>query len=360
MRRSLRFIGFGADALLILLFLFGYAARYVHPRYAWVAELVAVGLPYLSVLLIGATVAVGLARRWRLLAVHLVLLGLIVIRFAPPVWLSRAAEAHPDDLTVMTYNVPRWSSEELERQKEQDMTALVGREEPDVLGLQEARIRFRDGKVWGLHGQFYLEALLNSMGYRVRSPKEEGLVNIMQPVLSHLEIDEVERTYLPEDLETAEVMRVRLQWQGRPMVVYNLHLRSFGQQKPWEEDRHSPFSWLSWGEYLRRYRTAFRDRAREAERIRQMLDEETLPTIVVGDFNSTQHSWVYREILADRSDAFKVAGSGWGATYHRELPFARIDFIMASPEFEVISAHVPEGTDLSDHRPLVARLRWKD
>ena len=152
-------------------------------------------------------------------------------------------------------------------------------------------------------------------------------------------------------------VRTRFRWQGRDAVLYNLHMRSFGSRKPWKDDVAllRPATLVS---YLQQFRQAYMDRAWEAEQLHAMMREEELPMLVVGDFNSTPHSWVYRRMSDGMQDAFLTAGRGWGATYHTHLPVTRIDFILASPEWEVVSAHVP-AVALSDHRPVVARLRWR-
>ena len=81
MRRFFRTVVLLLDGGLLILFLVGYLARYGHPRYAWWAELIAIALPLLSLLLVGTTILVALTRRWKLLAVHLVLIVLAAIRF---------------------------------------------------------------------------------------------------------------------------------------------------------------------------------------------------------------------------------------------------------------------------------------
>mgnify|MGYP006177651277 CR=1 FL=1 len=85
-----------------------------------------------------------------------------------------------------------------------------------------------------------------------------------------------------------------------------------------------------------------------------------LIVLVVGDFNSTMHHWEYRQVARGLRNVFTMRGRAWGATYHAALPLVRIDHILASPEWEVVSARVPTAHAFSDHRPVVARLRWRD
>ena len=103
-------------------------------------------------------------------------------------------------------------------------------------------------------------------------------------------------------------------------------------------------------------------RAEELARgIRARIEAETLPVVISGDFNATRHNWAYRHIARGFQDAFVEQGEGWSATYHSERPLVRIDHILVGPEWEVVRAYVPPSTEIvSDHRPLVARIRWRD
>lgn len=86
------------------------------------------------------------------------------------------------------------------------------------------------------------------------------------------------------------------------------------------------------------------------------------PAIIMGDFNNTDQSDNYRRMRqAGLTDAFRAAGSGFGATFPARLwplPPVRIDFIFVTDDFTPVDAHVgPDGW--SDHYPVVADLIWQ-
>lgn len=356
-RRFLRFVFYVLDAALLTLFLVGYLARYMHPRYAWWAEIVAVGLPYLSAGVVAAAALTALRRRWRLLALHAVCLALIVVRFGLPLPL-RGEEARPGDLRVMTFNVPRWGGLAI-ADKTRRLEALTRAVRPDLVALQEANTVFDGRRNLSKRSPSYVRSLVDSLHYRVLRP--DGGRRTPQPVLGRLPLDDPSQVALQvgtDEENLTYVVRMGFRWKGRRAVLYNVHLHSFGGKKPWEAEDPDPLNMSFWGPYFRQYRRDYRVRAREVEKIRAMLEEETLPVVVVGDFNSTPHSWAYRQLAAGMQDAFHRAGSGWGATYHARLPFARIDFVLASEEWEIVDAAVPD-VRLSDHRPLLATLRWR-
>ena len=88
-----------------------------------------------------------------------------------------------------------------------------------------------------------------------------------------------------------------------------------------------------------------------------------LPYIIVGDFNTPSSSSLYRDTWGDLTNAFDVAGMGYGYTSpcanHRfwlnNTPWLRIDHILVSPECGVRSCRIGES-DGSDHRLISARV----
>ena len=360
MRRFFRIVILLLDAGLLILFLVGYLARYGHPSYAWWAELIAIALPFLSVLLIGATILVALARRWKLLAVHLVLIVLAALRF---VSFESGVEPAQGDLTLMTFNTSRGGgarAEDLGRA----ITALVRAEAPDLAAFQESYIQYHPTTPT-VRPEPVLATLVDSLGYRTIGPDGgQHATYTPQPVLGRVEL--IEQTQAVRLLElngtnrtTSRVVRTHFRWQGREAVHYNLHLHSFGSDKPWQDETYDPFSPGFWMSYLRQYRTAYFLRAKEIDQVRAMLEAEHLPLIVSGDFNSTPHNSAFYSLADGFQDAYGIAGRGWGATYHVDWPVARIDHVLVGPEWKVVSAHVAAST-VSDHLPLVVRLRWRE
>ncbi|HMB93270.1 MAG TPA: endonuclease/exonuclease/phosphatase family protein [Rhodothermales bacterium] len=343
------------DGLLLVLFVVGYASRYVPSRFFWWAEVVATGLPYLSMVLVVVTITVALMQRWRLLAVHVVLLVLALLRFAS---FGGGAEPQPDDLVLLTFNTSKGGGAQAEEQGHA-ITKLVRIEDPDIVALQESSVEFHPtGR--RIRPIVPIRALIDSLGYHIIGPDgEREAVYTKQPVLAEVELVEQTQRLLHEDNMGTGVVRTHFRWKGREAVHYNLHLHSFGYTKPWEDAGRNIYSFSFWKRYLLQYRDAYLDRAAEMRKVQAMLAEETLPVIVSGDFNSTPHNHAFYGIAQGLQDAFKVAGQGWGATYRADRPFARIDHVLASNEWEVVSAHVTKA-DHSDHRALIVRLRWAE
>ena len=105
------------------------------------------------------------------------------------------------------------------------------------------------------------------------------------------------------------------------------------------------------------YRTA-EERMAQARRLLEILEEETVPVILAGDFNSTPDSEVMRVI----GDSFTIPDKGEDRlTWASDNPEREIDFIAYRPRdrFTVVESRVVDEPLASDHRPvlLVVEMR---
>ncbi len=99
---------------------------------------------------------------------------------------------------------------------------------------------------------------------------------------------------------------------------------------------------------------ARRERASEVAAAWAAADEMT---VVGGDFNMPVESRIYARDWGGFGNAFSAAGTGWGYTKWTRWFGVRIDHILYSSPWVCTAAWV--GPDVgSDHRPLLADLRW--
>jgi endonuclease/exonuclease/phosphatase (EEP) superfamily protein YafD len=91
----------------------------------------------------------------------------------------------------------------------------------------------------------------------------------------------------------------------------------------------------------------------QAQMIKKQLNNTRHPYIFCADMNAVPSGYVYQHVKEGLRDAFLMAGSGLGGTYHRFSFTLRIDDMLTSPDFTAIQYSSPH-LDLSDHYPLLA------
>jgi endonuclease/exonuclease/phosphatase family metal-dependent hydrolase len=132
-------------------------------------------------------------------------------------------------------------------------------------------------------------------------------------------------------LEPRGALWVEVEIEGRPVQIINTHLGLV----PREQQRQAAFlagpAWLGHPNCQG-------------------------PTILLGDFNATATSVVYRTFVGKLSAARTLAGSTPTATFPAPLPVLRIDHLFVSPEIQVsdvFAPFTPLTRAASDHLPLV-------
>jgi len=100
---------------------------------------------------------------------------------------------------------------------------------------------------------------------------------------------------------------------------------------------------------------AFIKRSAQVIKIKDHAAQCPYPYIISGDFNDTPASYAVNEMAKGLKNAFREKGSGFGRTYNGTFPNFQIDYIMASPQFDVLSYQIIEKK-LSDHYPVRSDL----
>jgi hypothetical protein len=363
-RRSILHVAaVGAAATLGALTLVGLAAAYLDPYHFWWAAIVAVLLPYLAAMLLAGLITLISLRLWGWSLVAGVILLLALARLAPFERFTHNVVASGEDFIVMTFSVPRYgeSAEALA----QDVFDLLEGEVPHLVALQEAIAWRHEESPGSPRIADYVRPALDSLGYLLAIPARLAEARTPLPVLTRYPegafvVSQNEGSLGPtlDGLGPSRFVRTHFRWQGRDAVMYNVHLRGYGTEKPWDEDAFPLMRPQAWAPFFARYRQAYRLRSVEVRDLRERIDAEELPVILAGDLNVTSDNWDYRFLGRGLIDAFRVGGRGWGGTYRGDIPLVRIDYIMVDPQFEVVRAHVPD-VRFSDHRPVVTSIRWR-
>lgn len=268
-----------------------------------------------------------LIRRWRLaLALIVPVLGLI-LTYAP-LFLPRGDFTPPADtteLTVLTFNV-QTSTNSLD-----SLVEVIEEAGADVVALQELS---REAAA------YFEEELVDRYTYMALHPQENPFQG--QGVLSIYPIT-ADTYWINEELEKPlGHMRVELAVGEQMIVLYNTHPTP-------------PFS-IEWG-----FNTD--SHSAEIEELLSRVGRETMPVVLVGDFNFSSQFAEYDRIVYDEgySDVFREAGTiGFGFTYPdtsgMPVPIMRLDYIFHDENFHAREAHVWPRSGVSDHQPPFARL----
>jgi endonuclease/exonuclease/phosphatase (EEP) superfamily protein YafD len=146
--------------------------------------------------------------------------------------------------------------------------------------------------------------------------------------------DDVDTQILRASRIRDSVVRVEVSLGDQPIIVYAI------QSRPPSNETDATYR----DEYF--------------DDLSQMVQSETLPTVVVGDFQTTPWSHAFRELTADTGLENSMAGFGLQTTWPADRwAFFRIpvDHLLHSPELTTIDRYL--GPILGvDHRPLVVKL----
>lgn len=152
--------------------------------------------------------------------------------------------------------------------------------------------------------------------------------------------------------------------RGDTVRVYNLHLEStrFGDDdysflsNLTDPDKESPKLTEGSKRMLWKLRRAFIIRSDQVKRLQEHVSRSPYPVILTGDFNDPPTSFTYQRLTRRLKDSYRGAGRVWfESTYSGKLPSFRIDYILHSDDFSVVSYRKYQ-VDLSDHSPVEAVL----
>ncbi|WP_127024904.1 endonuclease/exonuclease/phosphatase family protein [Flagellimonas beolgyonensis] len=251
---------------------------------------------------------------------------------------SDAVESGENHLKVMTYNV--WGFNKNGWIKEPNIgdriIDFVKKEDPDILCFQEYD-RSKDDQM--VEFKFKSVTL-----YKKSTPKTTQAIFSKFPIVGSGSLD------LPGTINN--VIYADIVTKGDTVRVYNVHLQSFNIVPSAAAISNGENSERTY----KRLVNTFTKQLEQAKLFREHLGKSPHKNLVCGDFNNTQFSNIYKIIKGDLQDTFREQGTGFGRTYDLLKFPIRIDYILADPDFEVLS-HQNFNIKLSDHYPVMSTLR---
>lgn len=326
---------FFINSLLAIMLLFSYLLPFVSPNTVPLFAVLSLSVPVLFLLnILFAIYWIVRLKKQLILSTSIVILGFgymsSIYKFSEKKVLLN------DDVKVMSYNVRMfniygWKKDDSISQK---ISHFINEQNPDILTIQE----FYDAdnlEISYPHKYVKAKSKINKFGLAIYS--KFPIVNS-----GSLDFKNTSNNIIFTDIV-----------KGQDTIrVYNVHLESLGI-KPDEEN----FGQKSSEKLIGRIKTAFKKQAIQTEQFLNHQKKWKGKVLVCGDFNNTAFSWVYRQFVKNKKDAFRVAGKGLGKTFDYSYPL-RIDFILADTNFD-INYFTTFNVKYSDHFPILARINFK-
>lgn len=366
-KRSLGFFGkivLWCNYALCLALLLSYLAPYLDPRKAWLIAFF--GLAYPPLLLFNVILVVYWLFRRRLyflLSVITILIGykVLINNIGFRTQTDTARPTQPNSLRIMTYNAhdfKRYGANN-DISTKHEILELIAQNNPDVIGIQEFYTRRR--------GQYdmidSIKKILNSEFYYfepfdVNYDQASGMA-----IFSRYPIFNFGLVSLSGKMTGNQCLFVDIQKGDKKIRLYSMHLQSI---------KFEPEDYKYLGEVSKQGKTnmtatkrlgtklkiAFLKRADQVYTVKAHAKECPYPYIYSGDFNDTPASFAVNTMALGMKNAFLEKGSGLGRTYNGDFPNYQIDYIMVSPQFDVLNYQIIQKK-LSDHYPVWADVLLK-
>ena len=338
--------------------LISYLAPIINPTKFWPVAFFGLAYPYL---LLGNVVFIVYwlfrKRLWIFLSIVCIALGWKILnknvglRFSSsPTYLAGS-----NMLRIMTYNVHNFkrygSKNDISTKK--DILQIIRDEQPDVIGFQEFYTRNK--------GQYdildSIQKIMNSNNFyfmSVVSNRDEAIGMALFskfPILSHGMIQLASSRSSENQCIYADIRKY-----DKTFRFYSVHLQSirFDPEDYRYPNNVQPQPGKPEGSAMRlgaKLKSAFIKRSEQVFKVKDHASACPYPYLITGDFNDTPASFAVNQMAKGLKNAFVEKGSGLGRTYNGNFPNYQIDYIMASPQFDIVDYHIIEKR-LSDHYPV--------
>lgn len=331
-----------AMALLLFATLTAIICQYISPVKSGILSVVALGAPVIY--LLDIVVMFYWVVRWRwyraTIMVAAVVMGLFYLSRYYKIDIDRQYErsfVERNFTKIMTYNVREGKAAEL--------VEYIAKLNPDILCLQEIT---SEGDNWEKLSEMYKTT------YKVEEKYAGNQILSKYRILRSGEIKGLARRNgvwadLKVKNDTLRVVSLHLQSTSiRPEDTQFLEKHEYILDKERDSKLRSIISRLVKNNQIR---------AEQAETVAEFLEKSPYKTVVCGDFNDVPISYTYNCIARNLDDTFSKMANGFAYTYNTRYRLLRIDNILVSPQIKSVSYEVDNKVDLSDHYPVIARVK---
>jgi endonuclease/exonuclease/phosphatase (EEP) superfamily protein YafD len=326
------------------------AAPYAAPSPWWPLGLVSLVMPWWALIpVVGGALWWG--RSWAWVVVNGLALAMLVPQLGGAIQFNTVGPKAEGEITVLTLNCKALDYSEANIEK---LEALIEQEKADLVLLQE----FWTGNQRGERS--VIARLKREGGYSQARMIILVPGNFGMSVLARLPVVNPRRITTKREGYTNGVMAVDVTVGGRVVRVYNAHLQSYNLRP----SERAVLDSLQEGAVnegqvrgtLGRLRRAWRKQVAQVNAVQRDRSTWQGPTLICGDLNNPPYGWVVHTLKGTGQDSYRERGSGLGHTFGERLAQFRIDYVLASREWQVLE-HRVVATPASDHAAVVVRLR---
>lgn len=315
----------------------------MEPAEMGIVSIVALGAPIIYIILVCTLFYWVIRWKWTFVVISLVfvLVGLFSVgKYYQIYFKQQATPSHKGNIKVMSYNICT--------QNKEAIVDTIYSIRPNILCVQE--YKSDSSFVWERLGNKYTSTA-------------SGYADFSCEIFTNQKII---RQGLIDSLPRFNAIWADILCNKDTLRVVNLHLKStaisaqdieFVQGHKYVVDSARSSKIRSITDKLVEnniYRSA------QARKVREFIDASAgMNLIVCGDFNDVPLSYTYKTISEPLTDSFMEAGNGYRYTFNGFFRLLPIDYILTSESIEVISSEVDYTVTLSDHYPMVARLKIK-
>ncbi|HEK21781.1 MULTISPECIES: endonuclease/exonuclease/phosphatase family protein [unclassified Mucilaginibacter] len=343
--------------LLCLALLVSYLAPFTDPRKFWPVAFFGLAYPFLLLFNVLLILYWLIRRKWFILISIVgiaigwnMLLNNIGIRLPP----GEKSTPPQKQLRIMTYNVHNFKryGEKNDVSTKHDILNIIQEQQPDVIGIQEFFTKKR--------GQYDMidsvKRVMRAQQYYFEPIMTSQSESIGMAIFSRFPIRSYGLVQLSQKKSGNQCIYVDVQKDSTIFRVYSVHLQSinFDPQDYEYLGKLSSKGKTDIGATKRvgwKLKTAFQKRSEHVFIIKNHAKQCPYPYIISGDFNDTPSSFAVNQMAKGLKNAFRERGAGLGRTYNGAFPNYQIDYVMASPQFDIAEYHIIEKK-LSDHYPL--------
>lgn len=327
------------NSLLAFALLISYLLPFVPPSAFPLLSVLSLGVPVLILtnILFMLFWAIRFKRQFLLSLIILILGYSNVISW---IQFGSVDKASSEDLSIMSYNVRmfnayKWTKDASIPEK---ITAFVKEKDPDILVTQE-----HYAGVSGL-SQAYPYSFIKSKG---ENSEFGSAIFSKYPIITKHSIG------FPHKGNNNATF-VDIVKKEDTLRIFNVHFQSLNIKPEikdlQEEDSKKLIGRIGYG---------FKLQQEQAELMMEEIEKSPYKTIILGDFNNTAFSYIYKYIKGDRfKDAFEASGAGFGKSFDLSYFPLRIDFILIDKELEIHSFETFNDQQLSDHFPIMSHIKW--